>query len=83
MTCVCCSTGLADDPDLEPTCGVEDGYPSMPDECEPPDDAEPSLGSFVVNQENSYRQLGWWFPGCDLERDDCDRDDDDGEAEVA
>jgi hypothetical protein len=67
MTCVCCSMGLEDDPDLERTCGVEDGYPPMADECEPPDDAEPSLGSFdrVVNQEHSYRQFGWWFPGCE------------------
>jgi hypothetical protein len=47
--------GLEDDPDLEPTCWVEDGYRSMADECEPPDDGEPSLGSFdgVVNQEHA------------------------------
>jgi hypothetical protein len=38
MTCVCCSMGLENDPDLEPTCGVEDGYAPMADECEPLDD---------------------------------------------
>ena len=27
--------------------------------------------------EHSYRQLVWWFPGCELEQDDCDREDDD------
>jgi hypothetical protein len=62
--------GLEDDPDLKPTCGVEDGYAPMADECE-------SAGRRVVNQKNSYRQFGWWFPGCDLEQDDCDREDDD------
>jgi hypothetical protein len=36
-----------------------------------------AAGRWVVNQENSYRQFGWWFPGCDLEQDDCDREDDD------
>jgi len=63
------------DPDLEPTFGGSYyGLGPMADECEPPEDGEPSLGSpdRITDQTR-------WCTGSkdDLELDDCDREDDD------
>jgi hypothetical protein len=68
--------GIEEDPDLEPTLGFMNGPPEM-DECEVPEDAEPSLGSFdrMVDQEKAWKQVSSW--GVDYEQDDCDREDDD------
>jgi hypothetical protein len=71
------------DPDLEPTMGFE--HVPGSDECEMPEDAEPSLGSFdrMVNQEKSYRtyernpDIYGWSGGVDNELDDCDHEDND------
>jgi len=65
------------DPDLEPSFGsTAYGHGPQADECEPPEDAEPSLGSFdrMTNQEKSYRQVSEWClpPGSDLEHDSAD-----------
>ncbi|WP_128933959.1 hypothetical protein [Bradyrhizobium zhanjiangense] len=68
---------LEADPDLEPSCGVAYGQPPGADECEPPEDAEPSLGSFdrIIDQAHAWRSSGY----NDLEQNDCDREDDDPE----
>jgi len=74
--------GLEEDPDLEPTLGYMNGPPEM-DECEIPEDAEPSLGSFdrMVDQEKSWRtfdrnpDIYGWSGGTDNELDDCDYED--------
>ncbi|MCK1578572.1 hypothetical protein IVB03_02980 [Bradyrhizobium sp. 168] len=58
------------DSDLEPTAGA-----SCTDECEPPEDAEPSLGSFdcLMNQDTSWRTVhGEFIAGPEAEQDDCD-----------
>ena len=70
--------GIDPDPDLEPTYGGT-CRDYREDECEPSEDAEPSLGSFnrMTNQDHAYRQSGWHQPGSDLELDDCDREVDD------
>lgn len=76
--------GLEEDPDLEPTLGYMNGPPEM-DECEIPEDTEPSLGSFdrMVDQEKSWRTVDrnpdvyGWSSGNDNELDDCDYEDDD------
>jgi hypothetical protein len=59
------------DPDLEPTCGVAYGQPPGADECEPPEDDEPSLGSLdrAVDQARAWR---WDRFSIDREQDDCD-----------
>ncbi|MET4230194.1 hypothetical protein ABIA85_003461 [Bradyrhizobium sp. LA6.10] len=65
------------DPDLEPSFGsVAYGYGARTDECEPPEDAEPSLGSFdrITDQTRAWRS-GVHF--LDAEQDDCDREDGD------
>lgn len=64
------------DPDLEPTCGVAYGHPPGADECEPPEDSEPSLGSFdrIMDQAQAWR---WDRYSIDRELDDCDREDGD------
>jgi len=75
---------LDPDPDLEPTLGFMNGPPEM-DECEIPEDAEPSLGSFdrMMDQEKSWRTIDrnpdiyGWSGGTDNELDDCDYEDDD------
>jgi hypothetical protein len=76
--------GLEEDPDLEPTLGYMNGPPEM-DECEIPEDAEPSLGSFdrLMDQSKSWNQAISW--GVDYEQDDCDKEDDDPaeESEVS
>ena len=62
------------DPDLEPTSGFMNG-PAEQDECEIPEDAEPSLGSFdrMIDQSKSWRQGNLWnIPGVDAEQDDAD-----------
>jgi len=66
--------GLEEDPDLEPTLGYMNGPPEM-DECEIPEDAEPSLGAFdrMVDQEKAWKQVSSW--GVDYEMDDCDKED--------
>jgi hypothetical protein len=74
---------LDDDVDLEPTLGFE--FVPGSDECEIPEDAEPSLGSFdrMMDQEKSWRtadrnpDLYGWSSGSDNELDDCDHEDDD------
>jgi hypothetical protein len=66
------------DPDLEPTMGFE--HVPGSDECEIPEDAEPSLGSFdrMINQEKAWRTVDrnpdiyGWSGGVDNELDDCD-----------
>ncbi|UPJ65978.1 hypothetical protein [Bradyrhizobium sp. 191] len=65
---------VSEDPDLEPSCGVAYGQPPGADECEPPEDAEPSLGS----PDRALDQTRWCAGSKDdLEVDDCDREDDD------
>ena len=63
--------GIEEDPDLEPTLGFMNGPPET-DECEIPEDAEPSLGSFdrMLDQEKAWKQVSSW--GVDYEQDDCD-----------
>jgi hypothetical protein len=69
------------DPDLEPTLGFMNG-PAEMDECEVPEDDEPSLGSFdrMIDQEKSYRDVNrnpdvyGWSSGVDNEQDDCDHE---------
>ncbi|MBR0685300.1 hypothetical protein JQ594_05195 [Bradyrhizobium manausense] len=76
---------LEADPDLEPSFGsVAYGHGPAADECEPPEDDEPSLGSFdrMTNQDKAWRQIGSWCAGSDLEQDDCDREDDDGKPDL-
>ena len=76
--------GIEEDPDLEPTLGFMNGPPET-DECEIPEDAEPSLGSFdrMVDQEKSWRTIDrnpdiyGWSGGSDNELDDCDFEDSD------
>jgi len=48
---------------------------------EPPEDDEPSLGSFdgMVSQLSSWKQRAGWYPGSDREQDDCDDEEDDPE----
>ena len=71
--------GLEEDPDLEPTLGFMNGPPEM-DECETPEDDEPSLASLdsVANQTK-------WAEGgmMDAEQDDSDDEPDaDGEPSL-
>lgn len=56
------------------------GAEREPTECEPPEDAEPSLGSFdrITDQTRAWRS-GVHF--LDAEQDDCDREDDDPDEE--
>ncbi len=75
---------LDEDCDLEPSFGgAKHGIANAPgaDECEPPGDDEPSLGSFdrMTNQEKCYRQQGGSCGSfsVDAEVDDSDREDDD------
>jgi len=50
----------------------------LADECEPPEDAEPSLGS----PDRAIDQTRWCVGSKDdLERDECDREDDDPDEE--
>jgi hypothetical protein len=73
--------GIDPDPDLEPSFGsVAYGCGAQADECEPPEDAEPSLGSFdrITDQTRAWRS-GVHF--LDAEQDDCDREDDDPDEE--
>jgi hypothetical protein len=75
--------GLDADPDLESTMGYE--FVPGSDECEIPEDAEPSLGSFdrMIDQEKSWRTVDrnpdiyGWASGSDNELDDCDYEDGD------
>jgi hypothetical protein len=74
--------GIDLDPDLEPSLGFMSG-PAMQDECEIPEDAEPSLGSFdrMMDQSKSWRvccrnvDLYGWTANNDNELDDCDHED--------
>jgi hypothetical protein len=83
MTLIDFLDGLEADPDLEPTLGNE--FVPGSDECEIPEDAEPSLGSFdrMIDQEKSWRTCGrnpdlyGWSSGSDNELDDSDHEDDD------
>jgi hypothetical protein len=76
--------GIEEDPDLEPTLGFMNGPPEV-DECEIPEDAEPSLGSFdrMIDQEKSWRasdrnpEIYGWSSGTDNELDHCDYEDSD------
>jgi hypothetical protein len=76
--------GIDPDPDLEPSLGFMVG-PAMQDECEIPEDAEPTLGSFdrMMNQSKSWRtcdrnvELYGWTAGNDNELDDSDFEDSD------
>ncbi|MCK1595474.1 hypothetical protein [Bradyrhizobium sp. 164] len=53
---------LEADPDLEPSFGgVAYGYGAHADECEPPEDAEPSLGSL----DRALDQVRWAMGACD------------------
>src|SRR5436305_7129387 len=63
-----------EDPDLEPTCGVSYGQPPGADECEPPEDTEPSLGSLdrIMDQARAWKFDAYMI---DREQDDCDRED--------
>jgi hypothetical protein len=67
--------GLDPDPDLEPTLGFMNGPPEM-DECEVPEDLEPSLGSFdrMMDHEKAWH-TGLWSAGSDYELDNCDDED--------
>lgn len=69
------------DPDLEPSLAIHSAYrEAAADECEIPEDAEPSLGSFdrMIDQDKSYRavvrnpDVFGWPSGADNEQDDCD-----------
>lgn len=62
--------GIDPDPDLEPSFGsVAYGYGAQADECEPPEDTEPSLGS----PDRSVDQTRWSAGSKDdHEHDDCD-----------
>jgi len=66
---------LEADPDLEPTCGVAYGQPPGADECEPPEDAEPSLGSVGPNEWHNQER---WAVGnlTDLENEHDGREPD-------
>jgi hypothetical protein len=78
--------GIDPDPDLEPSFGFMNG-PAMQDECEIPEDAEPSLGSFdrMTDQSKSWLvccrnvDLYGWTANNDNELDDCDHEDADPE----
>ena len=66
------------DPDLEPSLAVFSTYwQAGADECEIPEDDEPSLGSLdrAPNQERWSQGGDRWC--IDAELDDCDREDDD------
>lgn len=70
--------GMDPDPDLEPTFGYLPEAGS--DECEVPEDDEPSLGSFdrMTDQGKAWLTVqGEFIAGPDAEVDDCDREDDD------
>jgi hypothetical protein len=53
------------------------------DGSEPPEDAEPSLGSFdrMTDQSQSWRQRGEYQTGLDREEEDCDKEEDDPEEQ--
>lgn len=68
------------DPDLEPTLALFSIHREAgADECEVPEDAEPSLGSFdrMTDQTKAWRVNDGWACGVDNEHDDSDREDDD------